>query len=88
MDTDSGDCITYLDTDEVTIRTALKKYQKWVKVSYRPCKGRLWTEAQLKRIGNSCKAVWEHKHESIQMEQDCALVEDHNSFEMCMMSQV
>ena len=29
--------------------------------------------------------MWGHNHESVQTELDCALAEDHNSFEMCRM---
>ena len=36
----------------------------------------------MKRMSQSCWAMWGHDHESVQAEQDCALVEDHNSFEM------
>ena len=82
MDTASRDCITYLDTDKVTIQTAWKKYWKRVQASFRLSKGSLWTEAQLKRIGDSHQAMWVHDHESVQTEQDHALVEDCNSFEM------
>ena len=39
----------------------------------------------MKRIGNSHKAMLGHDHESIQMEPDCTLAEDCNSFEMCRM---
>ena len=59
----------------------LQKYQK-VQASCRLSKGSLWTEAQLKRIGNSCQYVWGHDHKSIRTEQDCGLAGDHNSFEM------
>ena len=85
MDTASGDCITCLDTDEVTVWTTQKKYQKRVRVSCRLSKGSLWTDAQLERIGESHQAMWGHSHESIPAEQDCALAEDHNSFEICRM---
>ena len=85
MDTASRDFVTCSDIDEVTIQTAWKKYQKRVQVSCRLSKGSFWTEAQLKRIGNSHQAMWGHDHESIQREWDCALVEDCNSFEMCRM---
>ena len=78
MDTATGDCIMCLDTGEVTIWTAWKRVQASCKLN----KGSLWTEAHLKRIGKSHQAMWGHNHESIQMEWDCALVEDHNSFEM------
>ena len=82
MDTASGECITSSDTDEVTIQTVEKKYQKRVWASCRLSKGSLWTEGQLKRIGNSYQVVWGHNHESIQAEWDCPLAEDCNSFEM------
>ena len=80
MDTTSGDCITCLDTDEVTIGTTQKKYWKKVWASCRLSKGNLWTKSQLKRISHSHQAMWGHDHESVQTEWDCTLMEDCNSF--------
>ena len=54
----SRDCFMCLDTDKVTIRITQKKYRKRVQASCNQGKGGLWSEAQLKWIGNSCKAVW------------------------------
>ena len=85
MDTASRDCITCLDTEKITIQTAQKNYQKRVQASSRLSKGRLWTEAQLKRIGDSHLAMWGNNHDSIQTEWDLALAEDHNFFDMCRM---
>ena len=82
MESSSGDCITCSDTDEVTIRTACKRYRKRVWASCRLGKGILWSETQLKQIGDSCQAMWGHDHEIIRTEQDHALEEDCNSFEM------
>ena len=48
-------------------------------------KGSLWSEAQLKWIGDSCQAVWGHDHKIVRMEWDQALEEDLISFEMCKM---
>ena len=45
-------------------------------------KGGFWTEAQLRRIGKSHQAMWGHNYQSIQVEQNCALAEDCNSFGM------
>ena len=85
LDTASRDCISFSDTDEVSIRAAHKKYRKRVWASCRLSKGSLWTEAQLKRINDSCQNVWGHDHEIVRTEQKCSLVEDCNSFEMCKM---
>ena len=82
METTSGDCVSWSDTDDVSIQTANKKYQRRVWASCRLNKGNLWTEAQLKRIGESHQDVWGHHHESIRTEWKHTLVEDHNSFEM------
>ena len=60
MDTASGDCITCSDTDRVTVQTAQKKCWKRVQVYCMLSKGSLWTEDQLKRIGNSHQAMWGH----------------------------
>ena len=85
MNTASGNDVTFLDVDEVTIQTVQKKYQKRVWASHRLSKGSLWSEAQLKRIANSHQAVWGHDHKSIRTEWVHALVEDCSSFEMCKM---
>ena len=82
LDTTSGDCVSYSDTDEVSIQTTYKKYQCRVRASCKLSKYSLWTEAQLKRINNSCQDIWGHDHESVRSEQKHALVEDYNSFEM------
>ena len=82
MDTASGDCILCSDTDEVVIQTTHKKYQKRLWASYRLSKGSLWTEAQLKRISDSCQDMWGHDHKGVRTERDGTLVEDCNSFEM------
>ena len=85
MESASGDCIMCSDTDEVTVRTACKKYRKRVQTYCSLDKGSLWSEVQAKQIWNSCHAMWTHDHEIIRTEQDCALEEDHNSFEMLKM---
>ena len=48
LESASGDCITCLDTEEVTVRTVQKKFQRKVRVSCSTAKGCLWSEAQLK----------------------------------------
>ena len=53
MESASGDCFMCLDTDEVTITITQKKYRKMVQASCSLSKGGLWSEAQLKQIGNS-----------------------------------
>ena len=82
LDTASGDCITYSDTDEVPMQTACKNYQRSVRASCKLSKGNIWTEAQLKRINNSHQEMWGHDHGIIRSEQKCALAEDNNSFEI------
>ena len=74
-----------LDTDEVIIWNARKKYWKRVQASCSLHKSSLWNEAQLKRIGDSCQAIWGNDHEAVRTEWDHALAEDCNSFEMHMM---
>ena len=68
METVSGDCISCSDTDEVSIQTAHKKYQKMVWASCGLRKGSLWMEAQLKRISNSHQDVWGHGQKSVRTE--------------------
>ena len=82
MESAAKDCFTCSDTDEVTIRTGHKKYRRRVWASYSLDKGSLWSDAQLKKISDSHKAMWGHVQEIIRMEQDCTLQEDHNSFKM------
>ena len=82
MESASGDCIMCSDTDEVTIRTACKEYRKRVWTSCSLGKGSLWSEAQLKCIGDSHQAVWGHDHEIVRTAWDDTLEEDWNSFEM------
>ena len=73
MESGSWDCITCPETDEVTIRTAHQKYRNRVWASCSLGKGSLWSEAQLKWIGNSCHAMWGHNNEIIRTECDCNL---------------
>ena len=80
------DCVTCLDTDEVTIRTTCKKYKKRVQASCSLGKGSLWSEAKLKQIGDSHQAMCRYDHEIIRMEQNCIPEENYNSFEMCKMT--
>ena len=82
MDTASEDCISCSDTDEVSIQTAHKRYQKWVWASCKLSKDNLWMEAQLKRISDKFQDAWRHNHKSNIAEQKYASTEDHNSFEM------
>ena len=49
-----------------------------------PCsiaRGCLWSEAQLKGIGDSHQTVWEHDYQVVRTEWDCALKEDHSSLD-------
>ena len=82
MESASQHCFVCLNTDKVTIRISQKKQRKRVQASCSLGKGGLWSEAQLKWIGNSCQAMWGHDHEISRTEEDCTLEEDHSSFEM------
>ena len=82
MESASRHCLTCSDMDAVAIRIPHKKYRKKVWASCSLVKGSLWSEAQLKWIGDSCQAMWGHNHEIIRTEQDHALEDDCNSFEM------
>ena len=44
LDTASGDCLSCLDTDDISVWTAQRKYRKRVRASYKLSKGRDWTE--------------------------------------------
>ena len=85
IDSASRDHFTCLDTDEVTVRITWKKYRKRVQASCSLGKDGIWSEAQLKQIGNSCQVMWEHDHEIIRTEWDCTLEENCSSFKMCKM---
>ena len=82
LDTASGDYIMCSDTDEVSIQTAHKQYQRRVRTSCKLSKGNIWTEAQLKRINDSHQDMLGHNHDIIRLEQKHSLVEDCNSFEI------
>ena len=85
MESASGDCFMCLDTGEVTVRTAYKKYRKRVQASCSLDKGSLWSEvwSQLKWIGDSHQAMWGHDQGIVWTDQDHILEEDCNSFKMC-----
>ena len=74
--------LSCLDTDEVSIWTAWKKYRKRVRVSCKLSKGTKWMEAQMKRFRDSHWDVWGHDHKISRTEQKCTLAEDCSSFEM------
>ena len=82
MESASRDCFMCFDTDEVPIRITQKKYRKRVQASCSQGMGGLWSEVQLKWIGNNHKIMWGHDHEIVRMEQNCTLGEDYGSFKM------
>ena len=82
MESASRDCVTCLDTDEVTVKNAHKKYRKRGEASCSLDKENLWSEVQLKWISNSHQALWAHDKEVIGTEWDHALEEEHNFFEI------
>ena len=76
------DCFTCSDTEEITIIATCKKLWKNV---WAPCsiaKGCLWTEGQLRWIGDSHHTVWGSNYEVIKTEWDLTLKEDCRSFEV------
>ena len=82
LESASRDCLTCLDTEEVTIRTTGKRFKKKFQASSSITRGCLWYEAQQKQIVDSHQAVWGTDHEIIQTEQELTLEEDHTSFEV------
>ena len=82
LDTASGDCLSYSQTDDISMWTAWKKYRKRVRASCKLSKVSDWMETQMKRIGDSCKDILGHDHKTVRKERKCTLVEDHTSFEM------
>ena len=65
LDTASDNCLSCSNTDEVSIRSAHKKYRKRVRASYKLSKGIDWTDTQMKRIEDSCQEVWGHDCKSL-----------------------
>ena len=51
-------------------------------------KGSDWTEAQMKRTGDSHQDVWGHDHKIVRTEQKCTPVKDHTSLEMRRMTTI
>ena len=82
LDTASGDCLFCLDTDEISVRTAHKKYRKRVRASCKLSKAVDWMDTQMKRIMGGHQDVWGHNHKIVRAEWKCALADDHTSFEM------
>ena len=75
-------CLMCSDTEEAAVNTTHKKFKKKVQASCSIAKSCLWSEAQLKQIGDSHQAVWGSDHEIIQTEWELALEEDCTSFEV------
>ena len=82
LDTTSGDCLSCLDTNEISVRMACKKYRKRVRGSCKLSKGMDWTYTQIKRIEGGPQDVYGHNHEIIRAKWKCALADDCISFEM------
>ena len=82
LDTDSGDCLSCSDTDEVSVRVAHKKYRKRVRASCKLSKAMDWMDTQTKRIKGGHQNVCGHDHKIIRAKQKHALVDDHTSFKM------
>ena len=77
-----GDCLTCLDTEEVAIRTAWKRFWKRAQASCSTARGCLQSEAQVRQIRDSYQAILDSNHEVIHTEQLITLEEDHTSFEV------
>ena len=82
VDTASGDCLSCLDTDAISVRTAHKKYRERVMASCQLSKGMDWMNVQMKRIEGGHQDVWGHDHEIIRAKQKHALADDFTSFKM------
>ena len=74
------DCLTCSDTEEAAINSTCKWFWKKVQASCNIVKVCLWSEAQMKWIGDSCHAVWRVTMKSSR--QQLTLEEDCNSFEV------
>ena len=82
LDTASGDCLSCLNTDEISVSMVHKKYRKRVRASCKLHKGVDWMDTQMKSIWGGHQDVWGHDHKIIRAKQKCALADDHTSFEM------
>ena len=68
LDTASRDCLSWSDTDDVSIWTACKKYRKSSKsASCKLSKGSDWMETQMKRIRDSHQNIWGHDHKIVRI---------------------
>ena len=76
LDTASEDCLSCLDTNKVSVRTACKKYRKRVRVSCKLSKGMDWK----KRVEGGCQDMWGHDHKIIRAKWKCVLADNHTSF--------
>ena len=81
-DSAMGNCLMCLDTKEIAVKSACKKFQKKVHASCSIAKGCPWMDAQLGQIGDSHQTVWGSDYEAVKTKQDIALKGDHSSFEV------
>ena len=82
LDTASGDCLSWLNSNDVSVWTTQKRYRKWVRGSCKLSKGSDWMEAQMQRTGDSHQDILGHDVAIVRSEQKCALAKDWDSFEM------
>ena len=79
----SRDCLTCSDTEEVAVISTCKKFQKKVQAFCSITKGCLWTEGQLRWIGDSHHTMYgKVTMMSSRQRWDLTLKEDHSSFEV------
>ena len=76
------DCLMCLDSKDVTVKSAHKKFHKKVSTSCSPTKQSLWKDAQLEQIGNNHKTVWGNNYKSIKIEWDLPQDRDPSSFKV------
>ena len=81
LDTASRDCLSCLDTDEISMRMAYKKYRKRVRASCKSSKGMDWMDEEIKRIKGDHQDMWGHNHKVLRAKQKCSLADDCSSNE-------
>ena len=79
------DCLTCLDTEDATVKSACKKFHERVWASCSPTKQGLWKSAQLEQIRNNCNTMWGSDYETIKTEWDLTFDKDPSSFHVSKM---
>ena len=75
----TGDCLTCSDTEVASVKSAHKKFHKKVLAS---CRLARWGLLKIAQIGKCHQTVWGSDYGVVNTEQELALNEDYDSFEV------